>query len=131
MNLCKQIRCARKILNRQFKKKCLARQAGRAEPANLRVVPRTLRNCVIEDRGIGSQPGDRQRIDVTLERSGIEQVSCDVVEPETLGDVVQMLSSFHEDVLSEFRIFQSLTDQLLRVHRFDRWQYPQGEESRV
>ncbi len=50
---------------------------------------------MVEDRRIRGESGDRQLIDVLFERAAVQQVTGNVVEPETLALVVKQLRRFH------------------------------------
>ena len=63
--------------------------------ADGRVVGRAVLDGVVEDRGVRREPRDRQLVDVLLERSAVEQVAGDVVEPDALAEVVEQLCRFH------------------------------------
>jgi predicted RNA binding protein YcfA (HicA-like mRNA interferase family) len=54
---------------------------------------------VIEDCWVRGQPGHRQFVHVAIERATVQQVARDVVEPETLAQVVQQLGSLHNERL--------------------------------
>ena len=51
---------------------------------------------MVEDGGVGGEPGDRQLVDVALERAAIQQVARDIIEPETLAQVMEQLGRFHD-----------------------------------
>ena len=59
------------------------------------VVGGALLQRLVEDGGVGGEPGDRQLVDVTLERAARQQVAGDVVEPETLALIVEPLGGVH------------------------------------
>lgn len=44
---------------------------------------------------IRGQPRHRQLVNVALERAVVQQVACDVVEPEALAQVVEQLCCLH------------------------------------
>jgi hypothetical protein len=50
---------------------------------------------VIEDRRIGSEPAHREVVDIVLERAALQKVSRNVVEPDTLAQIVEQLCCFH------------------------------------
>ena len=61
----------------------------------------TVLDGVIKDRGVGRQPGDRELVDIAGERAAGQQSARDVVQPEALSEVVQLLCGFHIFFLSE------------------------------
>ena len=50
---------------------------------------------MIEDGGIRRKPCHRELIDIALQRTVIQQLAGDVVEPEALADVVELCARFH------------------------------------
>ena len=50
---------------------------------------------LVEDRRVRGQPGDRELVDVAGEGAVAEHRAGDVVEPEALAQVVQLLCGFH------------------------------------
>ena len=77
------------ILDRQFEKELLIRLALPYVLADGRVIGLALGNGVIEDGGIRGEPGDRQLVDVALERAARQQIAGDVVEPEALTGLAE------------------------------------------
>ena len=57
--------------------------------------PRHVLDRVIENSGIRSQSGYRKFVDVSFERSAIEQSARDVIEPDALSQIVKQLRCFH------------------------------------
>jgi hypothetical protein len=88
MDRCEQIRRAAKILYGEVEEQPLACRAAIDLSADFRVVAGTVRDSVVEDRGVGGQAGDRQFVDVALQSAAIEQVAGDVVEPQALAEPV-------------------------------------------
>jgi hypothetical protein len=86
-----QIRGAAEILDGEVEEQTLAGRTAVELPADFRVVAGTVRDGVVEDRGVGGQAGDRQLVDVALQRAAIEQVAGDVVEPQALAEPVECL----------------------------------------
>src|SRR6202041_2784714 len=58
------------------------------------VVRGALADGVVEDRGVRGEPRDREVLDVPGECPALEQVTGDVVEPERLAEVVELLRGF-------------------------------------
>ena len=52
-------------------------------------------NRVVEDSGIRSEPRHGKLVDIALECAAVNQVARNVVEPQTLTQVVKELSCFH------------------------------------
>ncbi len=86
-----QIRRAAKILYGEVEEQPLACGAAINLAADFRVVAGTVRDGVVEDRGVGGQAGDRQFVNIALQRAAIEQVASDVVEPQALAELVECL----------------------------------------
>jgi hypothetical protein len=59
--------------------------------ADRRVISRAVPDGAIEDGRIRSKPRYRILIDVTLQRSAVQQVARDVVEPDALTQIVELL----------------------------------------
>ena len=91
----KQIGGPREILECQLEEQILARLTLVELFADRRVVSGAVFDGVIEDRRIRSEPRHRQLVDIALERAAVQQIACDVVEPETLAQVVEQLGCFH------------------------------------
>src|SRR5262249_21220682 len=62
-----------------------------------------LADRVIEDRGIGGEPGHREGIDIALQGAVVQQLAGDGVEPEALTKVVQVAGWLHRVVLQKAR----------------------------
>ena len=91
----KQIGSLSEVLQRQLKEQRLARFPFLQFLADRVVIIVTVLDGVVEDRGVRSQPRDREILDVAMERAAGQQAAGDVVEPETLAHFVQFLSRFH------------------------------------
>ena len=91
----KQIGGPREILERQLEEQLLARLTLVELFADRGIIGGAVFNRVIEDRRIRSEPGHRQLVDIALQCAGVQQVACNVVEPETLAQVVEQLGCFH------------------------------------
>ena len=77
------------------KKSALARLALLQLLADRGVVGRAVLDRVVEDRRIRGQPGHREFVDVAFERAAVQQVARDVVEPDALAQIVELLRCFH------------------------------------
>src|SRR5262249_49117193 len=83
------------IFEGQLKEKCFAGFALGESVADGSIVGGAVLDGVIEDGRVGSQPGHRELIDVALESSFVQQIAGDVIQPETLAQVVKKFSCFH------------------------------------
>ena len=62
------------------------------------------------------QPSHLQVSDVVLERAVVQQIACDVVEPEALAQVVEQLGCLHRALSIVERIEASLRCVCVREH---------------
>src|SRR5438309_802103 len=83
------------IFQRQIEKERLARFSFCQTRADRKIVSTAVLDGVIEDRWIRSEPGHRQLVDIALQCAGVQQVACNIVEPETLAQVVEQLGCSH------------------------------------
>src|SRR5271170_3672176 len=83
------------VLQCKFKEQVFPGNPCAQKPAYLGVVCFALRNCLLKDSRVGRQSCDRKFIDVALQCPLIEQVTGDVVEPQTLSKIVKFLCRFH------------------------------------
>ena len=90
-----QIGGLREILERQLEEQLLARLTLVELFADRGIVGGAVFDRVVEDRRIRSEPGHRQLVDIALECAAVQQIARDVVEPETLAQVVEQLGCFH------------------------------------
>ena len=99
-----QIGGARQVLDRQLEEQRLVAQAL-AHAASRS--PRRTRSPspigLLEDRRVGGEAGDRQLGDHLGEPPAVEHVAGDVVDPQALAGVVQLLCRLH-GVLSNHRL---------------------------
>ena len=82
------------VLDRELEEERFAVHPGRGLLLD-RVVVGARGDRLVEDRGVRRQPGHRVVVDVRLELPGVEHLPCDVVEPEALAQLVQLLGRFH------------------------------------
>src|SRR5262247_2291907 len=80
----------RQILDGQVKKELLIRLDLPYFLADGRIIGLALGNGMVEDGGVGGEPGDRQLVDVALERAARQQIAGDVVEPEALTGLTEL-----------------------------------------
>ena len=76
------------------KNSVFARSCRRCLPGDVGVVVSAVLDGVVEDRGIRGQPGDRELVDVALQRAAVQQLARDVVEPQALAQIVEVLVAF-------------------------------------
>ena len=92
-----QVRRARQVLDRQVEEQILGRSRLAKPGADRGVVGAALADGVVEDRRIRGEPGDRQLVQVARERTVVEHVARDVVEPEALTKIVELCGCFHRN----------------------------------
>ena len=90
------------VLERQIEEKILARLAFAQLLADRGVVCAAVLDGVVEDRGIRGQSRHRQLVYVAFERAAIQQVARDVVEPDTLAQIVKLLRCFRFHHVTSF-----------------------------
>src|SRR5262249_14354393 len=59
------------------------------------VVGGAVLDGVVEDGRVRGEPGHRQLVDVAPERALGQEVTCDVVEPDALSELVQLSRGLH------------------------------------
>src|SRR5262249_12703986 len=99
-----QIRGPSDVSQRQLEEQGLARLAFGELVTNGGIVRGAVPDGVIKDRRIRREPCHRKLADVAVERAAFEQVSCNIVEPDALAQIVQQLGRFHR-VTSVFMSF--------------------------
>src|SRR5579862_1132822 len=55
---------------------------------------------MVEDRGVRGKPRYREFVDVAFQRAAIQQVACNVVEPDALPQIMEPLCRLHLDTTS-------------------------------
>ena len=83
------------VVQRQLEEEGYGRDPVSDLRADRRVVGGAVLDRVIEDRRVRGETGHRQLVDVPLERPAIQQVAGDVVEPQTLAQLVKPLGCLH------------------------------------
>jgi hypothetical protein len=86
---------ATQVVDRELEERLLAGGAAAGAAEDALVVGAAARERVGEDRRVRRQAGDAELADVTVERPVVEQVAGDVVEPEALARLVQVLRRVH------------------------------------
>ena len=82
------------VLDRELEEQRLALDPGRRLLAD-RVVVEAAADRLVEDRRVRREPGDRVLVDVALDHAVVEHLAGDVVEPEALTEVVEVLGCGH------------------------------------
>jgi hypothetical protein len=83
------------VLQRQVEEQILARSARAHLLSDRVVVSGAVLDGVIEDRGIGGEPGPRKLADVVFQRPAAQQIARDVVEPNALAQTMQLPGYVH------------------------------------
>jgi hypothetical protein len=83
------------VRQRQLEEGLLRLQPALVQLGDLLVVAVAAADRLVEDGRVRGQPGDRQLVDVALQRAVAEHVARDVVEPEALAELVQSLGRLH------------------------------------
>ena len=94
---------ALQIVQRQLEEQGLVGQSLAHQRFDRRVVVGTLADGLFENCRIGSEAGDRQLGDHLLQPAAVQHVARDVVDPQALAGVVQLLRRLH-GVLSNCRL---------------------------
>ena len=87
------------VLEREFEEKGLAGLAGCRLLADGSVVIIAVLDGMIEDGRIRGKPSDRELVDVALQAATRDESASDVVEPEALAGVVELLRRPHTFLL--------------------------------
>src|SRR6185503_11665387 len=66
-------------------------------PADGLVVVMTVFDGVIEDSGVRREPCHRELLDIPAKRTAHQQTAGDIVEPEALTHLMELLSRLHQD----------------------------------
>jgi len=84
-----QIRRPAQILDGEVEEQILGGDQAVALRANIGIIGGAMCHGVVEDRRVRCQAGDRERVDIMLQRTVIEQATGDVVEPQALTEMLQ------------------------------------------
>ncbi len=79
------------IRKRQREEQVLGRLGRRRRPRHVLVIHGAVLDRIVEDRRVRGQPRHREIVDVAFQRAAVQQLAGDVVEPQALADVVQLL----------------------------------------
>ena len=90
-----QIGGAAQILEREFHEQRFALEARAGLLPDAGVIERGAADGLIEDGGIGGEPGHGELVDVAAQRAIVEYAAGDVVEPQALPQIVQLLRDSH------------------------------------
>jgi hypothetical protein len=85
----------RQVLERQGEEQRLAGLALVHQATNRLVVVGAALDRVVEDGRVRGQARDRQLVAIALEGPAGEELARDVVEPEALAELVELLCRFH------------------------------------
>ena len=102
----KEVGRTRQVFERQVEEELFGGLAPLRSPDG-RVVGGALADGVVEDGGVRGEPRDGQLVDVASERAALEKVTGDVVEPETLAEVVELSGGLgwgHDCLAGELRV---------------------------
>ena len=91
---------ARDVLQRQLEEQSLARFASAQLLADGGVICGAVLDGMIEDRRIRSKARHGPLVDIAFERPAVQQVACNVIEPDTLAQIVERLRRFHRETTS-------------------------------
>src|SRR5262250_1999620 len=95
MDCAERVRSTRNVAQRQVEEQFLPGFAFRQRVTDAGIVSRTVLDRMVEDRWIRGKSGHRQVVDVVLQRTAVEQLARDIVEPEALSQVLEQLRGFH------------------------------------
>src|ERR1700757_2895763 len=84
----KQVGSLGNVLERQVEENRLSFFPAEGLLSDRGVISRTVLDVVVEDCGIGREPGHRELIDVTSKCPTGQKISRNVVEPEALSKVI-------------------------------------------
>src|ERR1700734_1090931 len=99
MNRSEKIGGPGQVLQRQFEEQILSGESCPDKASNLRVVRFAAGDRMLKDSGIRGQTCNRKLVDVFLQRAVVEYVAGDVVEPQTLTEIMKFLRRFHSFLL--------------------------------
>ena len=86
---------AAEVGDRELEEDRLRVEALALKPGDLLVVGLPAADRLVEDRRVGGQPGDVQVADVAVQGAVVEDPPGDVVEPDALAQVVELLRGLH------------------------------------
>ncbi len=90
---------ARNVFEGEVEEHLLGGAALAQTIADRGVIGRAVLDRMIENRRVRGKSRDRQLFDVFPESSTVEQVSGNVVEPQALAQIMQLLCCFHKSLL--------------------------------
>src|SRR5690606_22283731 len=92
-----QVGGAAQVLQRELDEQHFVALADGGLLADAGIVGAAVADRLVEDRGIGGEPGDAVLVDVALQRAVVENLAGDVVQPQALAEVAQGLQVGHVD----------------------------------
>ena len=90
-----EVRGPAQVVQRELEEQRFGRCPGTVFRADGGVVGGARLDGVIEDRRVRGQSGDRELVDVALQPPAVQEVACDVVEPEALAQPVETSGRVH------------------------------------
>ncbi len=94
---------AAQILQRQFHEQIFARHTGLRLLTNALVVRRGLADGLIEYRRVRGETGDRELLHIAAQGAVVENFPRNVVEPETLAQIMQVFRVAHGRTLKSVK----------------------------
>src|ERR1700754_490669 len=92
----KQVGSTTKVLDHQPEHDFLGRCTFRPFAGDLGIVVRTTGDRLGENGRVRRQAGDREVAYVRLEQAGVDHVPGDVIQPQTLAEVLKLRGRIHE-----------------------------------
>jgi hypothetical protein len=84
------------VLQSQFNEQLLSGETSLGLLADAAVIRGRIADCSIEYRRIGRKARHRQLIDIAAQGAVVENFAGDVVEPQTLSQIVQGFRDCHD-----------------------------------
>src|SRR5205085_8888740 len=100
MDRSEQVGSLSQIVTRELEERGLDRSPRIGGLVDRLVVPVAPTDRLIVDRRVRREPGDRELVDVALERPFREHVAGDVVEPDALAQVAESLDRSRHALLT-------------------------------
>src|SRR5437879_2007664 len=103
-NRAEQVGCLRQIFDCEFEEQRLASLSLVELAANGRIITRAVLDRVIEDCRVRCESGKRQVGDVAPQSAAGQQVAGDVVEPDALSELMELLRRLHGFTSAQLRV---------------------------
>jgi hypothetical protein len=91
VDLLEEVGGAAEVRDRELEEQRFGLEALLAQLGDLPVVIAAAADRLVEDRGVGGEAGHVEIVDVALQRAVVQDPAGDVVEPEALPQVVELL----------------------------------------